>query len=98
MVVNIAGLFKDKDNLNNILVLLGREKQDSLTKAKAEFRTIYVNIYHFYEYVFNNDPNKKITQFGTFKKLRNYSKSKGLIYPRQAAKDEGVRILLHKFF
>jgi hypothetical protein len=75
------------DQLNLWLIHLGREAQPSITKAKAQFSTIFINIYDLLARHYDR-------QCVSARALGRYSLKHGLMYPKKLAKGTPVRFLL----
>lgn len=81
-------MLKDRSSMNALLVKLGLPEEPSATKARAAVAALFINIYDFV----NGEPKT----FGSLAELRAYTRKNALVFPRQVAKDQGMRVLLKK--
>lgn len=86
-----GALLEDLEHMNGWLVRLGHEEAESKTAARRELRKIHINIYDLVE-------NRLEPVFETIPELRKYSVKQGKVFYREAAKEEGLRNFLRRFF
>jgi len=74
------------EELNEMLVNLGRNEQSSIARCKKQFRSLFINIYDLEAGRYKKHPSLNA--------LRDYSFCKGGIYPKAKAKKHGWAVFL----